>query len=428
MVSTLALVYLLLTLIAACGLGLLSVVYNRVFHIPAGQHGKALALLWILAARSVLFALPLSLFQGILFGEQRIALLNSVQILTTVLYGVMAWVGLAHGAGVVTLAWLNLTAMLAEYTLYLGFAFRCVSGLRISFRLADRKLLRSVASFSMAQFIVSMAALVRLRTDPLIVQWFLPLSQVAVYAVALRIAESALLLTKQGINVLAPLMAQLHGAGETDKIRTALLGAGKMAFFGSVILTAPICLFAREIVVFWVGPAFAPAAPTLIVLMISMCLIAPQLVASNVLAMTGHHRVTARAEVVGMLLNLAVSVALARPLGLVGVAIGTLTSTILIDLLYIVAAACRVNQITYGTFVRRVMLAGLVPGAAQVATTLALKTVLPPANLAALLLESVPGAVAAFALFWLAFVEPAEKTRLNGIGQRTRRVAVVPPL
>jgi hypothetical protein len=63
-----------------------------------------------------------------------------------------------------------------------------------------------------------------------------------------------------------------------------------------------------------------------------------------------------------------------------------------------------------------------------VATTLALKTVLPPANLAALLLESVPGAVAAFALFWLAFVEPAEKTRLNGIGQRTRRVAVVPPL
>jgi O-antigen/teichoic acid export membrane protein len=423
MVSTLAVVYLLLTLVAAGGLGLLSLVYTRLFSIPLEQQSKALALLWILAARSVLFALPLSLFQGILFGEQRIALLNTVQIVTTLLYGVMAWVALAHGAGVVTLSWLNLTAMLVEYGLYVCFALRCVPELRISLKLADRGLLRSVASFSMAQFVVSMAALVRLRTDPLIVQWFMPLSQVAVYAIALRIAESALLLIKQGINVLAPLMAQLHGAGETGKIRTALLGAGKFAFFASVVLTVPVCIFAREIVVMWVGPGFAGATPTLIVLMLSMCLITPQLVASNVLAMTGHHRLTARAEVVGMLLNLVVSVALARPLGLVGVAIGTLTSTILVDLLFIVAAACRTNNVTYGTFARRVLLAGIVPGIIQGTTTLFIKAALPPANVAALVLEALPGAIVALLLFWLMFIDPTEKERLLGRAMRSRRSA-----
>jgi O-antigen/teichoic acid export membrane protein len=423
MVSTLAVVYVLLTLVAACGLGVLSAVYTHLFKIPLEQQSKALALLWILAARSVLFALPLSLFQGILFGEQRIALLNSVQMATTLLYGVVAWIGLAQGAGLMTLAWLNLIAMLLEYGLYVCFAYRCVPDLRIAPRLADRKMLRSVASFSLAQFVVSMAALVRLRTDPLIVQWFLPLSQVAVYAIALRIAESALLLTKQGINVLSPLVAQLHGAGDTEKIRTTLLGAGKLTFCASVLLTVPICVFAHDIVVMWVGPAFAEAAPTLVVLMISMCLITPQLVASNVLAMTGHHRLTARAEIVGMLLNLIVSIALARRFGLVGVALGTLTSTVLVDLFYIVSAACRLNAIPFATFARRVLLAGVVLAVVQTAVTLALKGLHPHPGVLALTVESLCGALPTIALFWFAFLEPAEKERILGRYYRARRKA-----
>ncbi len=418
MVSTLSIVYLVITTVAAIAVLALSHNYTRLFSIPLEQQSRAVALLWILAARTSLFALPLSLFQGILFGEQRIALLNGIQISTTLLYGSLSWVALAHGSGLVTLAWINLGAMILEYTLYAVFAFRTVGDLRISWKLADRSLLRTVAGFSFAQSIVSVAALVRLRTDPLIVQYFLPISQVAIYAVALRIAESALLLIKQGINVLSPLMAQLHGSGDHDKIRTTMLGAGKLSFFGSTLLTVPICVFATQIVSRWVGTGFASAGPTLIVLMLSMWLVTPQLVAASVLAMTGHHKITARAEVGGMLLNLCVSIALARPLGLAGVALGTLVSTIIVDLLYIVSYACRVNGITYGTFTKKVLLAGFVPGAVQTAITLAIKLTLPALSIPVMLLGSVAGGAAALAVFYTLYLEPDEK---RAVLKRLRR-------
>ena len=419
MVSTLSIVYLVITSAAALALLALSHNYTRIFSIPLEQQSRAVALLWILAARTSLFALPLSLFQGILFGEQRIALLNGIQISTTLLYGISSWIGLQHGAGLVTLAWINLAAMLLEYGLYAVFAFRAVDDLKISPRLADTSLLKTVAGFSFAQSIVSVAALVRLRTDPLIVQYFLPISQVAVYAVALRIAESALLLIKQGINVLSPLMAQLHGSGDHDKIRSTMLGAGKLSFFGSTLLTVPICVFSTQIVSRWVGPGFSAAGPTLIILMLSMCFVTPQLVAASVLAMTGHHKITA--EVVGMLLNLAVSIALARPLGLAGVALGTLVATIVVDLFYIVAYACRVNSISYGTFTKRVLLAGFVPGAVQVAITLAIKLVLPATSIPVMLLGSILGGIGALLTFYLAYLEPEEKRAVMSKLQRRQK-------
>src|SRR5205807_2011944 len=66
MLSTISIVYLLLTLIAAAGIGLLALFFNQLFAIPAAQQDKAILLLWILGARVVIFSLPLGLFRGIL--------------------------------------------------------------------------------------------------------------------------------------------------------------------------------------------------------------------------------------------------------------------------------------------------------------------------------------------------------------------------
>ena len=410
--STLSLVYLLVSLASAVCILLLAIFFNGMFGIPAAQQGKSTALLWILAVRFVLLALPLSLFRNALYGEQKVYLINALQIVSTVLYAGGTWVVLQRGYGVVALAWVNLAAMLVEYFGYAWCAYAKMPDLRISAGLIDKSILKEVASFSSAQFIINIAALILLRTDPIIVKAFLPLSGVAIYAVALKIAENAYLLAKQFTNLLGPLAAQLKENAEEQKIRFIFVNCTKFAMAPSVMLTVAMYIFGRETLVFWVGPDFAPGGVVLMVLLTAMALGMAELTSSAVLSMTGHHRITAWAAGAEVVLNVGLSVLLARPLGLAGIAVGTLASGVLVGIFYTVRKTCELHGVTYTSYVRRAFAPALLPGAAQFAITLALKRALPPAGLLSVAVLIVPGALVYLALFWSFSVERSEKDLL----------------
>src|ERR1035441_9705762 len=133
--STLAAVYLAIAAASGGCVAVLSVYFNHMQDITAAQHEKVPALLWILAVRFVLLALPLGLFRNALFGEQRVYLINLIQMVATVVYAVGSWLVLLRGYGVLALAWVNLAAMLVEYLSYVWFAYRRMEGLRIALRL-----------------------------------------------------------------------------------------------------------------------------------------------------------------------------------------------------------------------------------------------------------------------------------------------------
>ncbi len=419
--STLSAVYLAIALVSGACIVALSIFFNRIFAIPAAQGQKATAVLWILAVRFVLLALPLGLFRNALYGEQKIYLINVIQIVATIVYALGSWVALLRGFGVVALAWVNLGAMLIEYLGYAWFAFSTMDGLRISRKLLDKGLLRQAASFSSAQFLINIAALILLRTDPLIVKAFLPLSAVAIYAVALKIAENAYLLTKQFTNLLGPLAAELKEKAEETKIRFLFVNCTKFAMAPSVMLTAAMYVLGRETLGFWAGQDFTAGGIVLMVLLTSMTFGVAELTSSAVLSMTGHHRITAGAAVAKIFLNVGLSVLLVRPLGLAGIAAGTLAATVLIDLLVTVRRACELHGVTYGSYLIRAFAPALLPGVAQFALTLALKRWSAPTGLFSTLILMVPGAVLYLLLFWLFSIERSEKDLLVSKLQRRYR-------
>lgn len=400
---------------------ILTPLYVPLFHIAADQATAARALLWLLALRAVILALPLGLFQGVLFGEQKIYLINAVQSVTTLLYAGGTALALARGAGIVTVGWLNLISMLAEYSTYMVLAYRTLPGLNLRPHL-DRTLVKEVAGFSGAQFLVNVASLVRMRMDPILVQLFLSLQAVAAYSVALRIAESALLLTKQVINVFVPLVAARHAAGDEAGVRSVLLAGGKYVFAAATLLTVAICTLANEIITLWVGPGMQEAVATLIILMLSMGLVVPQMVAASVLVMTGHHGFSARAQSVGMVINVAVSTLLAKPLGLAGIAGGTLVATVLVDVAWVLPYACRVQGVPFASYFRAVFVPVLVCGTVQAAATLGAKALLPaPSSLLGVLPFATVGAIAFLAAFWLAFVNTSDRAKVLDKLRRRRR-------
>ncbi len=416
--STIAVVYALVSLVATLAIILLSLWFDGLFRIPAREHGTAMALLWILGVRTVTLGLPLAMFRGILFGEQRISLINGLQAVAVLAYALLGWWVLAHGYGVVGLAWVNLLCLFVDHGWFVWSAFRLTPQLRITPRLADRRLLKEITGFSASQLIINVAGLILLRTDPIIVQLTLGLQSVALYAIALRLSETMFLLSKQMVNVLSPYVAELKGQGDEARIREVLLRASRFALAIPLLLAVVIWCLGDLLLTAWVGPAFRAAASVLAVLSAAMTLAMLQEVASIVLSMTGRHRITAKAAALGAVVNVISSVALALWLGLIGVALGTLVTAVCVNVGVTIRLACRCYAVRLRDYLRLVVLPPVTPALCQAAVTLMIRRYLHPSSMGEVLLAAIPGVLTYAAAFYRWGLRADERER---IGARLRR-------
>jgi len=233
------------------------------------------------------------------------------------------------------------------------------------------------------------------------------------------------LLAKQFTNLLGPLAAHLKEKAEEQKIRFLFVNCTKFAMAPGVILTAAMYVFASETLTFWVGPDFAPGGVVVMILLTAMTLGMAELTSSAVLSMTGHHNATAKAAAAEVALNVGLSVALARPLGLAGIATGTLASGVLVDMLYTIRRTCDLHGVTYLSYIQRALAPALLPGAAQFAVTVSLKRLAPPHSLISIAVLATPGALLYIALFWFWSIERSEKDLLISKLLRRARPAVL---
>jgi O-antigen/teichoic acid export membrane protein len=336
----------------------------HVFPVPAHTAGTAFYVVLIMGGRLAL-TLPLSLFMSVLFGEQRIWQINVFRSLSIVGYAILAWIVLGAGGGILALAVVNAIMMLLEHIGYFVACKAAMPDLVIRAGLFDIQLLRRVAGFSVFAMIVNAAAIVLLRTDPMIVAAFLPLSAVAIYALALRISEQILLLTKQFINAFSPVVAELHGAGSTQAIRDVFLRCTKFALAPTVAIVVPGTILSSDAIRLWIGDDFLPAAPILSVLLVAVVFRVVQESASNLLAMTGQHRLVASVAVGNSLLNVVLSLILVVPLGMLGIALGTLMSTSVVGAGILSYCACRRHHIRLANYLQHSAGCLVLPAAIQ---------------------------------------------------------------
>jgi O-antigen/teichoic acid export membrane protein len=382
---------------------------------------EATPLVWILGARAAVLGLPLSLFRGILFGEQRIGIVSSLQAGAAVLYGVACWVALVNGGGLLVLAWLNLSVTVVEHLVYVILCFRLLPDLRLSWRLLNRPTLGAVFRFSATQFLVNASALVRLRSDPLIVKLFLPLSAVGVYAIGLKVAEYMHLLVKQGVNALAPLIAELAGEGQRGQIREALLVSGKFALAPAAALAAAAYLLGEAAIRAWIGPGFESAGLVLSILLTATALAMLESTSSSVLAMSGYHRPAAIGTAASAALNVVLSLLLVRPMGLAGVAVSTLIATLLVDVFVITGLARRAFGISTKEYLVRVVVPATWPAFASASAIAWLKYLVEPVVLFELIFVGVAGLTVYLVLFFRFSLSEQERKRLTLYMRGARR-------
>lgn len=416
-VSTLFIAYLGLAFLSALALAALTPFYPTMMSLPNEGREQAILLLWLMAFRMVFVPLPMGLCRSVLHGEQKFYSTNMAQVVSLVLYGAGSYLVLERGGDLIDLALVQIASMVVEYAAYWYLSLRSLEDLRIRFNLASRSVLKEVWGFSSAALFVNLAGLILLRTDPLIIKLYLPLAAVAVYAVALKVAEALLMLLKQFINVLSPLIAELKGEGETEKIKFIFLNCTRFALAPGLAAGLFLISFAEPLLRLWVGPDFSAGGRVLQILVVSVLLSVPQMIASNVLAMTGYHKVTAGAAGQSAAINVVLSLLLVGPMGLEGVALATLVATLIVDIVVVLRAACSLYSVTLPGYLRRVVLPLALPSLLQLGALYGVSR-LDIDNLLLLLLWGGATAV----LFLIAFgVFSLEKSELELIKKKVRR-------
>jgi O-antigen/teichoic acid export membrane protein len=321
--------------------------------------GPALAPAAALALRiSVLgFAarMPLAALQALLLGAQR-------QDRSSQLWIVMGWTKFAcailvlqWGGSLVHLVLAETLVHLAGGALQWIWVRREFPALQWSVRHVSREMAGALVSYGATLLLLNVTILIVEQTDRLVIGAFLPISEVTMYSAAWKLYMLAYAIPTTFVQALGPMIANLHGRGDQDAVRDLFFRVSKYSVALGIPLVCSLAACRELILTVWMGPRFVEAGPTVLVLLVSFYVTGHNHAAHSVMA--GKRRLGALLWTYNgpqAVLNFVISVALVRPMGILGVALGTVIPALLLQPVFMRFAFAEVG-VSISAFLQRVV-------------------------------------------------------------------------
>lgn len=338
-----------LFVIAACGVLVLGGAVTP-FVAPGlerklGEPGDVLPFMLLMLANLAL-TLPLSAFPTILDGLQRFGAKSAVRLVCLALrVAGIVWV-METRPGLLPLAFVFTVMNLLEHAVMAWLCFRFLPGLKLTTRNIDRETLREVKGYSVDAFLAMLAGRITVQTGLIVVGGFLTAAAAAHYALAARLVDMAKNLLRAATTTLTPAVSQREATGDLDGVRRVLLEGTRFVLYLVLPIHLGMLAFGRPFFARWVGPQYADwCFPAMAVLSATLTIGVAQSVASRILYGMGKLKLFARLALVEAVVNLALSLALVGPFGLVGVAVAVAVPNVLFCV-FVIVYACRTLDVS----------------------------------------------------------------------------------
>jgi O-antigen/teichoic acid export membrane protein len=347
--------YLLIGVAALVLGGALTFVFTLVYDIPVAVRGEArLAFAVMVVQVSVGFIglLP----EGIMFAHHDFVVRNVVRIAAVLLRLALTISLLRMEASLVVLASVQLVCLVFDFTLSLFLIRRRYPAVRISIADFDWGMVRRIFSFSVYVLLVNAGARLVFETDALVIGAMLGVGAIPFYAVANSLVVYLMEFIIAIAAVVAPTATKLHTEGKVAELRQMFLTWSKVSLSISLMAGLFLIVLGPRFIGWWIEPTFEePAGRVLQILMISSLPFLPvRGVALPILMGLGKPKTPTIAFIIAGIMNLALSIALAPSLGLIGVALGTAIPNMLFAAV-VLAVACRELEISIGAYLRYVV-------------------------------------------------------------------------
>ncbi len=340
---------------AALVIGAVLMAVFRLYDIPHAldtQSTLAFGVMVIYVSAGFLGLLP----EGILFAHLDFVSRNAVRIAGVLLRLSLTVFALKINPSLVVLAAVQLACLVFDFGASWFVIRRRHPAVRIDLSAFDRGTVRSILSFSLYVLLLQAGARLAFETDALVIGAVLGVAMVPFYVVANSLIVYLMEFVLAIAAVVSPMATQLGAEGRMEELGEIFLKWSKVALSLTLMVGLFLIVLGPNFIGRWIDPSFEqPAGQVLQILMVSSLLFLPARgVAQPILTGLGKPKAPTIAFLGAGVLNLVLSVVLARPFGLVGVALGTAIPNVLFALVVLVLA-CRELGITLTRYTRYVV-------------------------------------------------------------------------
>lgn len=233
--------------------GALSLGLNHLFHIP--PHFTRLAPpLFAVVGGLMVFRYGGGLYNIALFSGQRLAVVNLLQCAGLVLQLLLFAVAVSRGFGL--WAYAAGTAGLSLVTVSGGVIVARLAGLAGSFRRADvsRAEVRKIFTLGLDVFVTNFFAVFMQSAPMIFAGMLLPLAEVAVLAVNMRLALIVITLLQRVPGSAEPVFMGLVSHGEMERFQTSWRLLAKLTLTGAAVLAGLLYFWSALVVRLWTSP------------------------------------------------------------------------------------------------------------------------------------------------------------------------------
>jgi O-antigen/teichoic acid export membrane protein len=411
----------LLGIVAIILSGVIALLAPSLFNIPEALVQDTRIII-VLGGISVAVALIGGAFGGALTGVERFDINCVLEVFVLGARTVAIVVALREGYGLVMMGWIHLGASVLSCFAFWATIHKLFAGLRLRlggvWRPQARELLSFAASLSVIYFLVRLIAL----SDSMIIAAFLPIDAVTFFVIAGSLCVYAKELIASLSYVMTPRVSALTSVG-SDRVASEILAVSGIATLIAAPMAATFVIRGESFITLWMGATYGPASGEVLrILAFVVWLEAARSVVIHTLMGMGKQPLLVPGIAAEAACKLALSVALVRPLGIVGVALGTLIPSVVMNLGYIPRCLSTAAGIPATLFHRKALLLPTLACVPFTLTSAVVERYVPAANLATffaqvlLILPLVPVTA------WFLCLTAAEKTQVGlELGRLIRR-------
>lgn len=343
--------------------------------------------------------LPMGIYKTVLMGLGRYPFVNVVRTTSLVLRNLGLVLVVYLGGG---LRWIAATIVVCSLLDQLACFFAAhyyLPSLRFSVRFVDRKTLRFIWSYSAFVFLTTVIARIGSESTTVVIGAFLPTAAVTYFGIASNLSSQAGDGLRTAIAVLTPAVSRWDGVGHYAAIVRVFVTGTKFLLYVTIPIQMGLLFVGRLFIALWMGPRYAELCfPALAILTSAMPFALAMAMAGRILEGMGKVSILFWFAVVQAALAVGISLALARPFGVEGVACGAAVA-LLFQSVGVVVFACRVLGVAIATYILRAWLLPIVAASYLIALGLAVQSYLAPISTWTGLVATVFAGVALYVPF-----------------------------
>ena len=268
---------------------------------------------WIMLF-NLAIVIPGNIFLAIIQSHEKFIFLRCAGLLNIVLQPCLVFAVLHFRASIVALV---IVQTVCNLSLFMANAYYSIFKLKARFHLHkwEGKFVREILFFSFFIFLNAIMDQVYWKTGQLILGAVIGTAVVAVYSVTVQLCMSFMGFSANISGVFLPKLSALAAQEDMREINAIFLKVGRLQFYIVMLIFWGFVLFGRQFLHLWVGDSFMPAYTYAVILMAALIIPLVQNTGILILQAKNKHAFRAVVFVIIALLNVCISIPLAKEYG-----------------------------------------------------------------------------------------------------------------